>query len=357
MPVHVRPVLALALSSLLAAALAPAPARAEPVEIRIGTLAPKSSPWGKVFQVWQDAVAERSEGEVKLVFFWNGSQGDDAAMIDKMKSGAQLDGAAVSALGLGRVWRQTLALQIPGLFRTYDAIDKARAALRPEIDREFAAAGFVLSGFGDVGISHTMSKGFAVRVPEDLRGQKPVMWQDDVIGPVLFRTIGGVTPVSMTVPTVLPALGNDSVNIVAAPSLAATQLQWASRLDHIVTTGGSVTIGGLVLKKSTLDRLPPDQRELLRETGQVASSALRDRIRGADATAFASLKKRMTNVELTPEEEGKWADVLRKTAEALGQGTFDPELLKRLAAMKGLPRVHAAARGVGSIEGVTSSAT
>ena len=317
------------------AALLLAPPAIADRELRIGTLAPKKSPWGKVFQVWQDAVAEQTEGALTLTFYWNGSQGDDLAMVDKIKAGAQLDGAAVSALGLARIWKPILALQIPGLFRTQAALDKARDAMRPEIDAAFSAADFVLAGGGDVGVSHTMSKGFAVRVPEDLRGHHPVVWNEDVIGPALFRIIGGVTPVPMTVPAVLPALRNGSVDVVAAPAIAASQLQWASQLDHVVENASGITMGGLVLKKSALDALPADHRKVLEETGRVTAVALRERVRKADEAAFADMLRKMTVVTLTEAEQAKWADVLTKTVQELGRGTFDPELLKRLVAMKG----------------------
>jgi TRAP-type C4-dicarboxylate transport system substrate-binding protein len=305
-------------------------------EIRIGTLAPKKSPWGKVFQVWQDAVAEQTEGALTLTFYWNGSQGDDLAMVDKIKAGSQLDGAAVSALGLARIWKPILALQIPGLFRTQASLDRARESMKPDIDAKFAEAGFVLAGGGDVGISHLMSKGFAVRTPDDLKGRHPVVWNEDVIGPTLFRVIGGVTPTPMTVPAVLPGLRTGTVDVVSVPAIVATQLQWAALLDHIVEQPGGVTMGGLVMKKATLDALPPDHRRVLEDTGKVTGTALRERVRKADEAAFESMKKRMTVVTHTPEDIQKWTDVLTKTIEELGRGTFDPELLKKLAGMRGL---------------------
>lgn len=44
--------------------------------LKIGTLAPRSSPWGKVFETWIKAVNEKSGGNLELQFFYNGDQGD-----------------------------------------------------------------------------------------------------------------------------------------------------------------------------------------------------------------------------------------------------------------------------------------
>lgn len=308
---------------------------AEPKEVTVGTLAPKSSAWGKVFQIWQDAVAEQSKGDLKLTFFWNGSQGDESAMVEKMKAGRQLDAAAVTAVGLSKIWRPVLALQAPGLFRSWGALDKARDSMKGEIDSNFESAGFKLLGHGDVGMAHVMTKGYAVRVPDDLKGKSPYMWDADVVAPVLYRTIGGVTPKPMTVPAVLPALNAGTVDMVNAPALAASQLQWASKLDHIIVQPSGCGIGALVMKKSTLDGLSADQSKLLLDTGAAAAKGLTDRIRKEDQKAFDTLKGKMEAADLNAEEQGKWNEVFKKTRAALKQGVFDPALLDKLEGMSG----------------------
>ncbi len=322
-----RSVLGAALVVLLVL-LAPRSAPAQEV-LKIGTLAPASSPWGQVYRVWQAAVKEKSGGALQLDVFYSGTQGDEAAMIAKIRSG-QLDGAAVTSVGLAKIHRPVLALQIPGLFRSWDKLDAARAALGPELEKGIAAAGFTLGGWGDVGQVHGMSKGRPVRVPEDLRGKKPATWRDDVIGPVVFQVIGGVTPVPVSVPEILPWLGTGAIDVVSAPSLAAEQLQWAARLDDISAEPTLCAIGAMVLSTRRLDALPADLRAILQGTGRVAGNALSARIRKEDEAAFGRLKKRMNVVSLSDAERGRWAGLFRQVAERLGQGTFPPELLARL---------------------------
>jgi TRAP-type transport system periplasmic protein len=320
---------------LAAAFVAGASAQADEKEIKVGTLAPKSSPWGKVFQIWQDSISEQSQGNVKITFYWNGTQGDEAAMVEKMKTGNQLDAVACTAVGLSKIWRPVLALQSPGLFRSWGALDKARDSMKSDIDSNFDAAGFVMLGAGDVGIAHVMSKGAEIRGPESMQGRSPYMWTDDMIAPVLFRTIGGVTPKPLSVPAVLPALNASQVDVVNAPALAASQLQWASKLDNIITQASGIGIGALVMKKASLEALPADQKKLVLDTGAVAAKGLTDRIRKEDQKAFDKLQKSMKATTLTPDEEAKWNDVFKKTREALKQGVFDPALLAKLEGMAG----------------------
>lgn len=297
--------------------------------LKIGTLAPKSSPWGKVFSVWEKAVKEKSGGAVELQFFYNGQQGDEGAMVGKMKSG-QLDGAAVTGVGLSKIYKPILALQMPGLFTSWAKLDAARDAMRGEFEQGASDAGFTITGWGDVGQAHVMSKGFAIRTPDDMKGKKPYMWRDDIIAPVLFQVIGGVTPVPLNVPEVLPNLNTGAINVVTAPALAAEQLQWASKLDTIVSDVAGSAIGALVFSSKSLDALPADMRTIVLDTGKVASSALTSRIRSEDAAAFGRMKGKMTVVDLSADEKSKWDAVFKQVRTNLGQGTFSPDLIAKL---------------------------
>jgi len=322
-----------AMKALGAAALAagvglPRTARAAEV-IKIGTLAPGASPWGQVFKVWAAAVSQRSGGSVELQFFYNGQQGDEGAMVGKMKDG-QLDAAAITAVGLSKIYKPILALQIPGLFTTWGKLDAARNAMKGEFEKGVSDAGFRLLGWGDVGAAHLMSKGFAVRSPDDIKGKKPYMWRDDIVQPILFQIIGGITPVPLNIPEVLPNLNTGAINIVIAPSLAAEQLQWASKLDTIVSNVSGMGIGALVMSSKRIDALPEDARNIVLETGKIAAAALTKRIRGEDDAAFNRLKGKMTVIDLSADEKAKWDGVFKQVRQRLTQGTFSPDLVAKL---------------------------
>lgn len=297
--------------------------------IKIATIAPKASIWGRFYSTWADAVKQKSEGRLELEIFYNGVQGDEGSMIGKMKSG-QLDAAALTSVGLSKIYKPILALQLPGLFRSWEKLDAARDALRGELEKGVADAGFTLGGWGDVGVIHGMTKGIVVRVPEDLRSAKPLTWRDDVIGPTLHQIIGRVNGVPLSAPEVLSALGTGAVNVVNAPALAAEQLQWTSKLDHISEEGAVYAIGAMVFRSKRLEELSPDLRQILSDTGKVAVAGLSAKIRKEDAAAFERLKGRMTVVKLTEAERAKWRDAFIELAKRLGQGTFSPDLLKRL---------------------------
>jgi len=300
--------------------------------IKIGTLAPGASPWGQVFKVWAEAVNKKSDGKLELQFFYNGQQGDEGAMVGKMKAG-QLDGSAVTAVGLSKIYKPILALQMPGLFTSWAKLDSARDAMKGEFEKGAKDAGFAILGWGDIGAAHVMSKGFAIKSPEDIKGKKPYMWRDDAVGPVLFQVIGGITPVPLNVPEVLPNLNTGAVNLLTAPALAAEQLQWSSKLDTITEDVSAMAIGALVFSSKRIDALPADLKAIVMDTGKVAASALTKRIRNEDDAAFNRMKGKMKVVTLTADEKAKWEGIFKQTRARLAQGTFSPDLVANLEAL------------------------
>lgn len=304
--------------------------------LKIGTLAPQQSPWGKVFQVWQAAVKTKTNGALELQFFYNGQQGDEGAMVGKMKAG-QLDGAAVTAVGLSKIHKPILALQLPGVHTTWEKLDKARDAMKGDFEKGAESAGFTILGWGDVGQAHLMSvgKGNEVRKPGDLVGKKPYMWRDDVIAPVLFQVVGA-TPVPLNVPEVLPNLNTGAINVLNVPALAAEQLQWAPKLTNVHEEVTGCAIGALVMSSKRISSLDPKLKADLLDTGAKAALALTKTIRGEDAAAFGRIKGKSTVVKLNQAELDEWNKTFKEVRKRLSQGTFDPALVKKLEGMAGL---------------------
>ncbi len=312
----------------LALLLLATPALAAPTVLKVGSLAPRESPWGKILRVWAKAVKEKTGGEVELEIFWNATQGDEPAQMSKMKTG-QLDGAIVSAVGLGIVDPNVNVLQVPGLYAGWPQLDKVRDALKPRFDKSFRDAGFELIGWGDIGLDRLMSKGFAIKTPGDLKGKRPWVWREDPVLPPFFQAVG-VVPVPTSVPEAVTELSTGNVNVMSVSGLAAEQLQWASRLDHVNLMVMAPNIGGMVFSKAKLDTLKPEFRAVVVETGKIASKKLTESIRDEDKLAIERLKKRMEVTEPSPAELAAWATVFADTQARLAKGTFPPELLKEV---------------------------
>lgn len=309
---------------------------AEPVTLKLGSLAPRESPWGQVLRTWTKAVKEKTKGEVVIEIYWNATQGDEAAQVSKLKTG-QLDGAVVSALGLAVIDPEVNVLQVPGLYADWKQLDLVRDALKPRFDERFKAKGFVLAGWGDIGLDRWMSKGFAVAAPADLKGKRPWVWREDALLPPLFQA-ANVVPVPLGVPEVLPELSTGNVNVLSISALGAEQLQWSSRLDHLSADIVAPNIGGVVLSKARLDALSEEHRNIVVDTAKLTCAALTTRIRAEDEKAFERLKGRMTLVESSPEQRQQWRDLYLETRKRLGKGALPEKLIGEVEGLlKGQP--------------------
>ena len=308
------------------AADTPAPkAAAEPITLRVATLAPRESPWGKVFNAWQKGIKDQSHGALELQFFYGNQQGDELAMVGKMRT-RQLDGAAITATGLAQIYKHVLVLQLPGLYRDWNTLDTARTAMRPMLDAEFEKQGFKIIGWGDVGMAHLMTKGFDVRTPADLKHKSTFFLTGDPIEPMFYSLVGDVTPKQLTVPEILPALTAGTINVVNAPSLAAEQLQWSATLDHINTQPSGIGIGALVFASAKLNGLPADLKALVLESGNRTGEALTQSIRNQDNISFNRLKTKMTAYEPNAAEQEQWKKLFEQTRAKLRGTTFDPKV-------------------------------
>jgi TRAP-type C4-dicarboxylate transport system substrate-binding protein len=175
-------------------------------------------------------------------------------------------------------------------------------------------------GTGDVGIAHLMSRGKAVRTPDDLKTMQPFYISGDAIGQKFLETIGVPSPRALSVPAILPALSSRSegaVNVINTPSIAAEQLQWAAHVDHINTMPSGIGIGGLIMNKDKYDGIPADLKKIITDTGKQTGKVLTERIRGIDNSAFERLKGNKTVVDLNDAEKAAWNAVFLKVRNAL----------------------------------------
>lgn len=313
--------------ALLLAVLAPRIVFADgPQTLRFATLAPKNSSWGKLFRVWQEVVEKKTEGRLEVEVYFNGVQGDEEAMVAKLKSG-QIDGASLSSTGLAHVERDVGVMQLPGVVNSWELLDMVRELVGPRLEKKFDERGIVILGWGDVGLVHQMSKGVAIRAPDDLKGRRPAVWRNEPVGPILYSLIGGVVPVPTSVLEVLPQLRSRSIDVLAAPSLAAEQLQWTPFLDHLNENVVVCAAGATVVRKQKLEALPADVRAILVKLQRRYEKVNGNRIRKLDAAAYERLRAKMTLVTPSTADKVEWYRLWLRAVARMRSGIYTQSLI------------------------------
>lgn len=301
-------------------------------ELRIATLAPSGSSWMKIFNAWNLTVRKETNDTLRMRFYAGGSQGDERDFVRKMRAG-QVDGAALTNIGLGQLVRPILVLSVPGVFTEYDELDRVRAELGQRFEEMFEAEGYKLLGWGDVGKTRLFSTERIER-PTDLKKQRPWAWKDDLIFTEFLKVVGA-NPIRLGVPEVYPALQTGMVDTLPASALAAVSLQWYTRLKYVAAKNSGIIVGAAIMRKDKFDALTEEQQKVLLETGARAHAALNKSIRRDDEKAYKTVLNRGLTPLDTSEHETEWKAVGKQVRENLAGRVYPESLLEEVIAAAG----------------------
>lgn len=225
----------------------------------------------RVFNAWNLTIRKQTNNSLSLRFYTGGSQGDERDFVRKMRAG-QMDGAALTSIGLGQLVRQVLVLSVPGVFTEYEELDRVRAALSERFEGMFQQEGYTLLGWGDVGKTRLFSMERVER-PSDIKRLRPWVWKDDLIFSEFLKVVGA-NPVRLGVPEVYPALQTRMIDTLPASALAAVSLQWYTRLKYVSQRNSGIIVGATLIRRDKFEALTDEQKKILVDTGVRAQVAL-----------------------------------------------------------------------------------
>ena len=286
------------LSAFALATVAMAPvAKADPVELRIATLAPSGSPWMQVLDKAADQIKDKTAGRVTMKYFEGGQQGDERDFVRKIKLG-QLDGAAVTAIGLAMIDESIRVLELPMMFKSAEELDYVADKMWPYFQKKFEAKGFRLNDRGEVGWIYFLSKN-KIESLNDLKGQKVWMWGDDQLVGGMFKKLG-VNGVPLGVPEVDAGLTSGKINACYGSPVAAVALQWYSKVKYMTSMPMSFAIGATVISTESIKKIAPADQKIVEEIGTANAKKLRKVIRKANDDAKATMTRKGITVVNTP---------------------------------------------------------
>jgi TRAP-type C4-dicarboxylate transport system substrate-binding protein len=286
-----------ALGALGALGAAARPAAAQSTEIRIATLAPSGSPWMAVLDKAAAEIKEKTGGRVSLKYFEGGQQGDERDFVRKIKLG-QLDGAAVTSVGLSMIDESIRVLELPMMFQSVDEVDYVADKMWPYFQAKFEKKGFKLNDRGEVGWIYFVSKN-KVETVADLRAQKLWQWGDDALASALYKKLG-ISGVPLGVPEVDSSLTSGRVTAAYTSPVAAVALQWHSKIKFMTSMPMSFGIAATVVSLETQKKISADDQKTVEQISRAASKKLRRVIRKSNDDARATMTRKGVTVVTTP---------------------------------------------------------
>lgn len=297
--------------------------------IRMATIAPKSSKPMRILRAWDNTVKKKTGGQLRFQFYAGGVAGDERDVLRKMKVG-QLDATSLTSVGLGQIVRSAAVLQVPGLFKSYAELDAVRSEMDKEWNQNFTDAGFQLLGWFDIGFGRVFSKK-PIAAPADLKKVRPWVWKGDPVFPELMK-VTGANGVSLGLPEVFPALQTGMVDTVIASPVAALGLQWFRHVKYMTQQADTALVGATLISHKLYNKLPPDTREILVETGRQAHKKALKLVKSEELAAYKALKGRgIKEVDTTP-HAAEWQKAYDAVRDRLVGRLFTQDLLDRVTA-------------------------
>ena len=285
------------------------PAAADNIELRIASLAPAGSKWMQVLEKTAVEIDKDTTSRVKLKYYPGGEQGDEKDFVRKIKAG-QLDGAAVTATGLGMIDESIRVLELPMMFTDTPEFDYVADKMWPYFQKKFEAKGFKLNDRGEVGWIHFLSKN-PVDSMAALKGQKVWMWADDQLVGTMFKKLG-VSGVPLGVPEVDAGLTSGRINACYGSPLASVALQWYSKVKYMTSMPMSYSLGATVLSLDTLKKINEEDSKTMNKLLKAQGKKLRAAIRSENESAKKTMVRKGVTVVTTPPA---MVDEFRKNAE------------------------------------------
>jgi TRAP-type C4-dicarboxylate transport system substrate-binding protein len=316
--------------------------------LKLATMNQRDDPWGKVLSVWARHLEKASNGQLDThVIHDGGDRGLDEEEVTRRLLAGVWDGGVVTATGLYQAAPAAQVLQLPGLFGAWADVEGALGRARPEIDRQLAAAGLTVLGWGNVGSRYLFTRGVALRSPADMGAQQVYLPKGDLALQALYEVAGVPAPLTFDEAAVRHRLNKAELSVVPATLMQAESRGWlgAPRLDQLVAVRLGVQVAALVVRTDALDALPSHLRGLVLETGPLAASGLTTRTEELEAAALARVQQLTAPIELAEGFVTQWDDAFKAARERLVSGGAMPQALVDLMAPPAAPSGFSGAQG------------
>ena len=125
--------------------------------LRIGSVAPKGTPWYALLKRAKKRIQDESNGRIKVKLYVGGKLGSENSIVRRCRKG-QLGGMAVSNGAVGSAVRELYATELPYLFSSFSQAERALDAAKPLVRELMAEHGLVFYMWGENGYRHFASQ-------------------------------------------------------------------------------------------------------------------------------------------------------------------------------------------------------
>jgi TRAP-type C4-dicarboxylate transport system substrate-binding protein len=285
------------------------------IVIKLGSLAPADSPWDKALLKMALDWQTISKGRVTVKVYSGGIAGDEPDMIRKMRIN-QLQAAAMTGSGLGKIHVDFLVYQLPFMARTDAELDYLFERLRPKLEKLAEEKGFTFLAFTRSGWLRFFAKTPAL-TPSDVARMKFFVQEGSPEVDQAWKEMGfHIVPLPAN--DAFAGLQSGMVEVFTASPLAAAALQWFALAPHMTDFNWAPLSGGLVISSQVWKRIPADLRPELERSAQAALGGLAAEVEKVEAQAMQIMKQNGLVVHKpTPAQMAEWEKLVENALKIL----------------------------------------
>jgi len=275
------------------------PAKAKYV-MKMAAIAPDGTSWSDIGSKFKSYVEEKTQGQVKVIWYLGAVMGDEPDEIRKIKLG-QLQGAGFTIMGLGMIDPAFKIMEIPFLLQNNEEVDFVVNKMKPTFSRMLEAKGYVLSGFLDVGFVYIFTKE-PITSLDQLSKFKMWTWAGEPVSEAFLKRAGFANLIPTPLTETLTALQTGMVNSFFVTLYAGVGLQWNTQAKYISNFNFGYTPAAILMDKKFLDSLPPEFQKIIMEAWNQYLPELIRLTRMENDKAYKSMLARGIKVGNTPPE-------------------------------------------------------
>lgn len=299
-----------------------------PVTLKLAAPSPERSAWGKGLNDIAARVEEQTDGRVRLKVYHGGVQGDERTVLRKLRVD-QLQGAAFLNHGMTQICPDSLTMKLPLLFRATPEVDFVLDKIAPLLGAQAHDNGFKLVGFPYLGFSSLFTKE-RVADMEGLRKSRPWLVEDDPMVREFYSALR-ITPESMGLTDVLPALQSGLVGAVFAPPAGLIALQWHPHVRFQLDLAINHGVGIIAISDKGWERVAETDRPVVERSFVEGVAAMNRAVGEQNKESLAVIRD--TGIELvtiTPESLVLLQNATAEVTKKFSGEQFRPETLTKI---------------------------
>lgn len=296
--------------------------------LRLGSVAPENSPWGRALNRLAAEWQEISGGRVRVQVFHNGVAGAEDDLIRKMRIG-QLQAAVISNVGLTSLSERILTLSMPLLIGSEAEYAYVFDQVQSVLDQEIEAQGFRVLAWSMAGWLRFFSKD-EIRLPEELQAVKMAASPQEMELVHAYQLMG-YQPIAISHSERLAALTNGMANSYLTVPILAAGFQWFAATPHMLDLNIGPAPGAMLISDLAYRRLPRDVRDELMAAAANVQIELDREIAQLEREAIDTMVEYgLEVVEPTQRERDIWREELQASYDVALGTVFDRDLYEQI---------------------------